>query len=62
MYGGDANSDGQIDSEDLNLIWKDEAGRTGNLSGDANMDLQADNKDKNNIWYKNNGQSCQVPD
>ena len=62
MYGGDATGDGEINENDLDLIWKDEAGKTGNLSSDANMDLQSDNKDKNNIWYKNNGQSCQVPE
>jgi hypothetical protein len=62
MYGGDANSDGEVNDDDRTLIWNNEAGTSGYLQGDANLDMQADNKDKNNIWFKNNGENCQVPE
>jgi hypothetical protein len=62
LYGGDGNSLGTIDMDDISLIWKVEAGRQGYHNGDFNLDSQVNNMDKNEIWVLNDGHSTAVPE
>lgn len=52
MYGGDANSDGEINDQDKSA-WIIQSGSTGYKSADFNLNSQVDNQDKNNIWWNN---------
>lgn len=62
MIGGDGNSDGEINDNDILNTWTNQAGKKGYLSSDYTMDAQSNNSDKNDIWYINNGSASQVPD
>ncbi len=60
IYGGDANADGVINTDD-GTIWQGEAGTTGYLKSDITLDGQSDNKDKNDVWISNIGAESKVP-
>jgi len=53
MFGGDANSNGQINELDKS-VWNIQSGTTGYKSADFDLSGQVDNQDKNNIWWNNN--------
>ena len=61
MIGGDANTDGMIDTMDKDLSWQPDAGRPGYLPSDLNLDGQSSNIDKNDIWLHNTGKGSQLP-
>jgi len=61
MIGGDANTDGDISSNDK-TIWTNQAGTQGYKSSDFNMDCNVDNIDKNDTWKPNFGRLSQVPE
>jgi PKD repeat protein len=61
MIGGDGNHNEQIDSNDKDASWENQAGEKGYLFGDYNLDGEADNKDKDDIWVPNQGKSSQIP-
>ena len=61
LFGGDANSDGQINQADM-TVWKSQAGSIGYKSADFDMNSQVDNKDKNQKLIHNFGEESQVPD
>ncbi len=54
MFGGDANSDGQINDQDK-TVWSAFAGKTGYNTADLDLNGQVDNKDKNGVWLSNFG-------
>jgi len=60
MYGGDANADGIVNTNDK-IIWANQAGTYGYKSADFNMNGQVNNIDKNDIWEQNIGESSQLP-
>ncbi|MCD4695185.1 MAG: hypothetical protein K8S16_03005 [Bacteroidales bacterium] len=62
MIGGDANSDGLIDFQDILTIWYGNTGESGYYPSDLNLDIQTDNKDKNDIWLPNVGFSSVIPE
>jgi pimeloyl-ACP methyl ester carboxylesterase len=62
MIAGDLNADGEINQDDKDLLWLDNAGSTGYQQSDANLDGQADNPDKNEFWLRNNGKIVQLPE
>ncbi|MCD4698908.1 MAG: hypothetical protein K8S16_21980 [Bacteroidales bacterium] len=61
MFGGDANADGTINSDDKISFWSLIAGKSGYLSSDFNFDNQINNPDKNQIWVTNEGTTVQIP-
>ena len=62
LFGGDGNSDGNINDSDKSNIWESQAGEATYLNGDFNLDGNVDNRDKNDIWEPNDGNGCQVPE
>jgi hypothetical protein len=62
LIGGDSDCNGQISIEDINALWKPNAGHAGYDAGDFNLDGQIDNKDKDDCWQHNYNMECQVPD
>jgi hypothetical protein len=62
MIGGDSDCNGQISIEDINALWKPNAGHAGYDAGDFNLDGQIDNKDKDDCWQPNYEMECQVPE
>ncbi|MBN3036250.1 MAG: hypothetical protein JW861_11750 [Bacteroidales bacterium] len=60
MVAGDGTSDGQVNNNDKNDVWKTQAGSSGYLSGDFSMNGQVDNSDKIELWMANSGRSTQV--
>jgi lysophospholipase L1-like esterase len=61
MIAGDMDANGQIDLDDLALIWSTEVGATGYLSSDVNLDGQTDNRDKNDFLIINLGLTSYIP-
>jgi predicted outer membrane repeat protein len=61
MIAADGSANGTVGTEDLDPLWKNQAGETGYLPADYNLDAQVDNKDKNNCWWPNNGSGSEVP-
>ena len=61
-YGGDANADGTINSEDKEIVWVNEAGLLGYLQSDMDLNGHADNMDKNVVWIYNVGKTEQIPE
>lgn len=53
MYAGDANTDGEIESNDYDNYWAIQAGEKGYKSADFNMNGNVENQDKNDLWYDN---------
>ncbi len=62
MVGGNGVPDNEIHQNDLDVVWKGEAGMSGYLMGDYNLDGQVNNPDKNDILLPNGGFECQVPE
>ena len=62
MMSGDGNGDGDITVDDINNVWKTEAGTKGYLGGDFNMNTQVENRDKNDNLTPNSGSNSQVPE
>ncbi len=62
MVSGDANANGQVDTNDKTDEWDNFAGLQDYLPGDLNMDSQLNNKDKNEYWLPNQGKASQVPE
>ncbi len=61
MISGDANGDGQIDTNDNSAYWDTDAGASGYLKGDLNLDGQVNNQDKNDKWLPNLGAGSFIP-
>jgi hypothetical protein len=61
MYGGDGNSDGQVNNIDKNDIWLPTYGNNGYLLGDFDMNGNVDIADLTVIWYENTGKASMVP-
>ena len=61
MIGGDANADGDIDTDDK-TIWVNQAADQGYIPGDFNMDKQVANPDKNEKWIPNEGETSKIPE
>jgi hypothetical protein len=61
MFSGDANSDGEINILDKNLVWWLQTGKAGYFQSDMNMDVQINNQDKNEYWLPNFGENIQFP-
>jgi hypothetical protein len=62
MVSGDANANGEVDTNDKTDNWENFAGLQDYLPGDFNMDSQIDNRDKDEYWLPNEGKASQVPD
>ena len=62
MFGGDGDTDGNIDIDDKTLVWENQAGENAYLNGDYNLDGEVENRDKNEIWEQNTGTSSQIPE
>jgi len=62
MYGGDADGNGQIQTQDKNNVWNLQSGQSGYLAGDFDLNGQVQTQDKNEIWNPNSGMASQVPD
>jgi hypothetical protein len=61
MAGGDGNSDGLVDQDDLSDIWENEVGKKLYSNGDFDLNLQINNVDKNNIWNNNTNKQSSTP-
>jgi len=61
MIAGDANADGFISQDDVNL-WKSKAGEKGLNASDFNLDGEVNNIDKDDFLIPNLGSGCQVPE
>ncbi|MCD4730930.1 MAG: Ig-like domain-containing protein [Bacteroidales bacterium] len=62
MYAGDADGNGEVHQDDIDIRWSNEVGGGGYFGGDMNMNSQVNNQDKNDIWLPNNTISDQIPD
>ena len=58
---GDANANGQIQNDDKNYYWNNQAGLGGYKSADFNLNGQVQNDDKNDYWKQNVGKGTYVP-
>jgi hypothetical protein len=61
MISGDGNSNGQVQNDDSENIWKPENGTPGYKNSDFNLNGQVQNDDNENYWKPNNGRGSQVP-
>ena len=64
LIDGDANSDGQINAVDINLIWRIQNGQPFVYllsTGDYNLDGTVNAVDLNLFWRPNNSKASQVP-
>ena len=61
LYTGDANGNGQIQTNDKNDYWRLEVGMSGYKDSDFNLDGQVQTSDKNDYWRSNVGRGTQVP-
>ncbi|TVQ13682.1 MAG: serine protease [Bacteroidetes bacterium] len=61
LFGGDGDGNGQIQTQDKNEIWNQQAGQSGYLPGDFDLNGQVQTQDKNEIWNPNSGVAAQVP-
>lgn len=62
MYAGDADGNGIVHQDDINLRWANEAGENRYYGGDMNLDSQVNNQDKDDVWIHNLNEQTQVPD
>ncbi len=62
MYAGDADGNGEVHLDDIDLRWSTEVGGNGYFGGDMDMDSDVNNQDKNDVWLPNNTLIDQVPD
>jgi len=61
LITGDANGNGQIQTDDNNDIWEVEVGSAGYKRSDYNLNGQVQTDDKNDFWNNNVGKGTQVP-
>jgi hypothetical protein len=62
LFGGDADADGQIQTQDKNNVWVPESGQGGVYKpSDFDLNGQVQTQDLNNIWNPNGGQGSAVP-
>ena len=61
LISGDGNSNGQVQNNDSESIWKLDNGTSGYKDADFNMNSQVQNNDNENYWKPNNGRASQVP-
>ncbi len=61
LITGDANGNGQIQTDDNNDIWETEVGSAGYKRSDYNLNGQVQTDDKNDFWNNNVGKGTQVP-
>ncbi len=61
LITGDANGNGQIQTDDNNDIWETEVGSAGYKGSDYNLNGQVQTDDKNDFWNNNVGKGTQVP-
>lgn len=61
MYAGDADGNGEVHQNDIDIRWFIEAGENGYYGGDMNMDSQVNNLDKDDVWLENLHEQSQVP-
>ncbi len=59
---GMISGDGDITVDDINNVWKTEAGTKGYLGADYNMNSQVDNSDKNDNVVENLGKGSLLPE
>jgi len=62
MYAGDADGDGEVHQDDIDIRWAGEAGGNGYFGGDMDLDSDVNNLDKNDVWLPNHTLTDQVPD
>ena len=60
MIGGDSDGNGDVDTNDKDINWTNDAGIAGYIGSDLNMDTQVNNQDKDDIWFPNDGEGTQV--
>lgn len=61
LYGGDADGNGQVQTQDKNLYWLPQFGTAGYKEGDFDLNGQVQTQDKNLIWLPNFGLGTQIP-
>lgn len=61
MYAGDADGNGDIHQDDIDILWSNDAAENGYYQGDMNMDSQVNNQDKDDVWILNLNEQTQVP-
>ncbi len=61
MIGGDSDGNGDVDTNDKDVNWTNDAGIAGYHGSDLNMDTQVNNQDKDDIWLPNDGEGTQIP-
>jgi hypothetical protein len=62
LRAGDADANGQIQTRDKNVFWKEELGESGyDLSSDFNLNGQTEMEDKNVAWANAVGNGAFVP-
>ena len=62
MFAGNADGNGEVHQNDINNVWKGQAGGNGYYSGDLDLNNEVNNQDKNDVWLPNVGQSSQIPE
>jgi len=60
MYGGDCDPNGIINQSDIDIRWRNDAGKSGYTPADLNLDGQSDNPDKNDILILNFGKISEI--
>ena len=61
LYTGDADGNGQVQTQDKNDVWWPNVGTQGYKACDLNLDCQVQTSDKNDCWWPNVGIGTQVP-
>jgi len=61
LFGGDGNTDGNVNMDDKISFWNILAGNKGYINSDYTLDGQINNPDKNEVWLEDNGASSQLP-
>ncbi|MEZ5084657.1 MAG: SGNH/GDSL hydrolase family protein [Bacteroidales bacterium] len=62
MISGDYNADGEVNIDDIDNIWKENAGKSAYNNADGNHNMNIDNTDKNERWFVNGGKSTFIPE
>ena len=60
LYAGDADADGQVQTDDKNVQWRQQIGLSGYQSADFNLNSQVQNDDKNFYWRPNVGKGSAI--
>ncbi|RLD59060.1 MAG: hypothetical protein DRJ05_06995, partial [Bacteroidetes bacterium] len=61
MYSGDADGNGNVHQNDIDIIWSVDAGKNGYYRGDMDINGEVNNQDKNDVWLPNIGELDNVP-